>query len=176
MDITITKELTCDYIKVVRENGTVAVTDFPKKGNLPHDAVHFYVEQQLGYQHAFWGLVSQGISPLDIRHISKEGGHASAKRATPPTKDITELLQAERIVECVEANMWSNWSNNNAFHDVLVAGCAQSKIPPPTISDHDLQAIKQQLQEFALWWTALTIGESLKLRWQQTKMPQLLRH
>ena len=56
---------------------------------------------------AFWGRIAAGAHPEDLAAISRAGGHASAKRAARPETDVVELVQAERLVECFEAELWS---------------------------------------------------------------------
>ncbi|WP_305016849.1 isocitrate lyase/phosphoenolpyruvate mutase family protein [Mycobacterium tuberculosis] len=41
-------------------------TTFPKKGFIPHDAVHVFVERELGLKDAFWGMVKAGRHPEEI--------------------------------------------------------------------------------------------------------------
>ena len=47
MRVTIFKGQTDDRIEVRRDDGSVAESRFPKKGPVPHDAVHWIVEETL---------------------------------------------------------------------------------------------------------------------------------
>mgnify|MGYP000252186270 CR=1 FL=1 len=99
MQITITKGQAEDRIAIVLANGRQLDSTFPKKGFIPHDAVHLFVERELGLKNAFWGMVASGSHPEEIAGIAKAAGHASASRNTVPDGSIVELLQAERLVE-----------------------------------------------------------------------------
>ncbi len=57
MEITITKGQGEDRIAIVHADGRRMDTTFPKKGFIPHDAVHLFVERELGLRQAFWGMV-----------------------------------------------------------------------------------------------------------------------
>src|SRR3954453_22084071 len=107
MQITITKGERGDRIDAIRADGSSVTTTFPHKGPIPHDAVHFYVESELGLDRGFWGMVASGKHPEEVQDIAKAGGHASASRGRAPDADIIELIQAERAVECFEADLWS---------------------------------------------------------------------
>ena len=84
MRVVFTKGSDRDSIDVQRADGTTTTTRFPKKGVIPHDAVHLIVERTLGLRNAFWGLVNAGANPADVAQMSKDGGHASASRAGVP--------------------------------------------------------------------------------------------
>lgn len=45
--------------------------------------------------------------------LAKAAGHASASRARVPVNSIVELLQAERLVECFEAELWGGASDGD---------------------------------------------------------------
>ncbi|MCW1402199.1 hypothetical protein OKA06_07605 [Novosphingobium sp. MW5] len=93
MRIEITKGEKDDAIAVTRDDGSTAFTGFPKKGPVPHDGVHFFVEQELGLARGFWGMVSAGHHPEELAELAKAAGHASAKRFGDPDPAIIELLQ-----------------------------------------------------------------------------------
>jgi len=103
MIIRITKDLQNDNVSIIRDNGSTNATVFPKKGPTSHDAIHYFVEKGLGLDYAFWGMIAKGCGFEEIQTIAKNAGHASAARAGKPEQHIVELLQAERLVECFEA-------------------------------------------------------------------------
>jgi hypothetical protein len=165
MIISITKGSDRDWIKIERTDGSVAETTFPKKGIIPHDAVHFHVEQALAMRRGFWGHVADGTPPEEIQHIAKQAGHASSTRAAAPEPHIIELLQAERLVECFEADMWSEPSDNQTLRDVFNAACQSSHIDPPALSDDQINTIRSSISSFARQWLAAEIGETFQLHW-----------
>ncbi len=165
MIISISKGSDRDWIKIKRQDGSVAQTTFPKKGIIPHDVVHYYVEQELAMGSGFWGHVADGTHPEEIQHIVKQAGHASSVRAATPDAHIVELLQAERLVECFEADMWSEPSDNQTLRDVFGAACQSSYVDPPTLSDDQINTIRSSTSSFAKQWIAAEIGETFQLHW-----------
>jgi hypothetical protein len=166
MEVKFTKGTDRDFIEARRSDGTIEKMTFPKKGLFPHDAVHLIVERRLRFEHGFWGRIASGANPAQIAAIAKAGGHASSTRAATPAADITELLHAERLVECFEAEMWSGGSggsDNETFRSILDSACSQSRIPSPRMSDEDIGDIRAELQRTLEAWRELKVGDSLTL-------------
>lgn len=165
MQIEITKGIDSDRIDITRPDGSQVSTTFPKKGWFPHDAVHLIVEKQLGFSAGFWGHIAKGHAPEEIADIAKQGGHPSASRPTAPHASIVQLLQAERIVECFEAEIWSEATEFETFIDVLCAACGHSQIAVPDLTEEDLKVIRNQISELSVKWRELSIGQKLDLKW-----------
>lgn len=171
MQITITKGETDDRVEVLRGDGSRVVTTFPHKGPLPHDLVHFVVESELGIGGGFWGMVAAGRHPEEIAAIAKAAGHASAKRAGIPDAAVLEIVQAERAVECFEADLWdSSEGDAETFRAVLAAACERSFVPAPEVSDTAMHRIRASLAEFREQWSKLARAESLLLEWREGAM------
>ena len=166
MEIAITKGRTDDAIAITRSDGTQVDTRFPHKGPVPHDAVHFFVERGLGLTHGFWGTVAGGAHPENIAGLAKAAGHASASRAQIPDAMIVELIQAERMVECFEADLWSAGGSDDDFVAVAQAGCGTSHVPLPAIAGDAIGRVRDDLANFAREWTAAPIGHVAILNWQ----------
>lgn len=151
---------------VIRGAGHVmAELQFPKKGVIPHDAVHLVVEQELRMETGFWGQIAAGTNPAEVAAKARDGGHASAKRPGEPKPEIVELVQAERIVECFEAEMWSEPASHAVFVEVLEAACAQSKVPPPAVSSEQIERVRATLAAVREQWGPLPVGGSISLDW-----------
>lgn len=167
MQITITKGRSEDTIALVRGDGSTAATRFPKKGPVPHDAVHWFVERGLGLKNGFWGLVAAGHHPEAIAEIAKAAGHASAKRAGIPDAIIVEALQAERIVECFEADLWSPGAafDEAGFLAIAETACGYSHVPLPAIGPGALAAVRNDLHAFAQDWIAAPEGHIARFAW-----------
>jgi hypothetical protein len=166
MRITITKGERSDRIEALRADGSKVSTTFPHKGPIPHDAVHYIVESELGIADGFWGLVGSGRHPEEIADLAKAAGHASAKRASVPEESIVGVVQAERAVECFEADLWSGADNEpGTLREMIAAGSDQSLVPPIEISDESIGRIRGNLRDFANRWAALKPGEGLSLDW-----------
>ncbi|MGP1353047.1 MAG: hypothetical protein ACTS1Z_06965 [Parasphingopyxis sp.] len=165
MDIVMAKGTDRDWLTVTRDDGSEARLTFPKKGHIPHDAVHFFVEKALGFDVGFWGSVAAGGDPDSIQEMAKQAGHASAKRAARPDADIVQLLQAERLVECFEAALWADELDLDAFLDTYRAACESSHVPLPDLSSEAILELFTRLREFAADWSDLSTGQSITLVW-----------
>ena len=168
MRIEITKGSRDDAIRIVRRDGSTAATRFPKKGPIPHDAVHWFVERGLGLNDAFWGKIAKGAHPEELAALAKAAGHASASRAGDPAAGIVELLQAERLVECFEAELWC-MAGGEADDAGLIAlaetACAASRVPVPALTPATIAAIRGPLGAFAADWSAAPQGHTVVLDW-----------
>lgn len=167
MQITITKGASADRVAIERADGTRAAFGFPKKGPYPHDAYHFFVERELGMAAGFWGLVAGGMAPDDVQELALAGGHASAKRAGVPDAGITQLIQAERLVECFEAASWGGGADDDSVMAMAAPGWAAGHVPPPEGVPDKLGAIRDQLDPFLAAWEALPEGGALTLEWPE---------
>ena len=165
LTITITKGPRDDHIAIVRADDTTAQTRFPHKGPVPHDAVHYFTERGLDLPGAFWGLIAQGRHPEEIAALAKAQGHASAARAQVPGADIVQLLQAERLVECFEAQLWAQAAPDAAFLDVARVACESSHVPLPPISLDQCGAVMGEIFDFAKSWMAAPVGHVATLEW-----------
>jgi hypothetical protein len=166
MRITLTKGDKADHIAIERADGTRAGFDFPKKGPVPHDAFHFFVERELGMARGFWGLVAGGMDPQAVGLMAADAGHASAKRARVPDAHIVELLQAERLVECFEAESWSGGSDDAGIMAMAEPGWAASHVAAPDGVRAHLGAIRSNLAEFSESWRRLSPREAITLEWK----------
>ena len=165
MLVTIIKGQSDDKITICRADGTTAAAHFPKKGPVPHDAVHLIVEEVLGLTHGFWGMIAAGHDPEDIQEIAKAAGHASAKRATAPGAEILERIQAERIVEAAEAALWSGGTDVEGMRDLAEAGCLASHVPLPSLPHAKAQEIMSRVRALRDDWASAALGHQLEHRW-----------
>ena len=166
MKVEITKGTDRDWIEIFRDQNSTEKTSFPKKGAIPHDAVHFIVETELELRNGFWGMIADGVRAADIQDIAKKAGHASAARARLPDANIVELLQAERLVECFEADIWSGSDDVELFQDIARAACESSFVPDMQISADTILAIRSQLKKFEARWTGAPIGHTVTFEWR----------
>ncbi len=150
---------------MVRADGSTARFRIPRKGPISHDIVHYCVESALGMRNGFWGMVAQGEDPGAIADLVKAGGHASAKRAVVPDASLVELLQAERLVECFEAESWSGGEDDAGLVAMAKAGWKASHVPPLALTAGEIAAIRAKLAEYGRRWRALADREALALEW-----------
>lgn len=162
MDVTIIKGSNEDRISMIRADGTRAETTFAKKGPFPHDAMHYAVEKHLGFANGFWGMVAGGRDPKEIAEIAKAAGHASASRAAVPHLHIIELLQAERIVECFEADMWGGPAADEMMLETIATACDYSHVPAPPMDGAMIAAIRGELAQLNVQWA----DGRIEFRWE----------
>ena len=166
MQITLTKGQREDWIAIMRGDGSRAETRFTHKGPVPHDAVHLFVEAGLNLDQGFWGMVAGGLHPDELAELAKTAGHASAKRAGIPDASIVQLLQAERLVEVFEADLWSgNAGDENALLDLGRIACSYSHVPMPLVPVNAVAQIRAAIAKFAAEWRAAPIGHHTEFIW-----------
>lgn len=154
-----------ERVAVTRDDGSTAQFRVPRKGPVSHDIVHYCVESVLGMESGFWGRVARGEDPAAIAAIAKAGGHASASRAAVPDGALVELLQAERLVECFEAETWSGGADDEGLIAMAEAGWAASHVPALPLSSADLAAVRAKLESLGKVWLALPQGHAVALEW-----------
>ena len=167
MRIRITKGVRDDAIEVVRDDGSKVTTRFGHKGPVPHDVTHLLVEHTLKMRDGFWGKVACGAHPEELGAMAKAAGHASAKRVRLPDPAIVEIVQAERIVESFEAELWSSGADNESLRAMADTGCDQSLVPPVAMDDTAIETIRADLRAFREQWGALAEGQHVDFDWVQ---------
>lgn len=165
MRIDVTKGLKDDTIRITRADGSLASTNFPKKGPFPHDLVHVVVEDTLGLRNAFWGMIASGHHPEEIGALASSLGHSSAAKAHLPDPSIIELIQAERLVECFEAEIWGGPSALEDLQSVADAAFSASLVPRLVLSPNDVGAIRNRLAALQAQWNSLPPGGTLTCDW-----------
>lgn len=168
MRIRITKCAREDRIDVERADGSSLTSSFPHKGPIPHDAVHFHVELGFGITDGFWGKVAAGYYPDEIAALARAAGHASASRRQTPDADFVAAIQAERLVECFEADLWSGGDGDvYTFIETANVACEHSFVPVLPLTREKIEQVRTALGAFRLQWQALAIGKGLELQWPE---------
>lgn len=165
MKIIVRKGRTADIIQIQRTDGSVLSTNFPHKGPLPHDIVHFFVESELGIDAGFWGLVAGGRHPEEVGEMAKAAGHASASRARAPDPLLVPAIQAERMVECFEADLWGGGSDIQTFNHLLDAACQQSRVQSVALDQEAIARVRKALGKFQALWVGISIGGVCSFDW-----------
>ena len=165
MQIRIIKGKIDDEIHITRDDGSLAQTRFPKKGPFPHDLVHVAVEDTLGFRNAFWGHIAGGRHPEEIAALASSLGHASAAKAHIPDPSIIELIQAERLVECFEAEIWGGQATLEDLQSVADAAFSASLVPRVELSPESVAVIRARLSDLRSEWNALPTGGTLICHW-----------
>jgi hypothetical protein len=122
-----------------------------------HDLTHFAVESVLGFQNAFYGLVSQG---WDISRFEAPG----AAKTTPAEALLAELIvgffDVERATGHAENADDFNWKIDT-HHD-------ERGLPRTSfrLTDEQLTGIRAKRAELFGLWQSVPPGETLELRFQ----------
>src|SRR3954468_19480312 len=88
-----------DTLTCVHPSGDSTTAPMPRQGILPHEAVHFVVEDIFGWHDAFFGSIARGES---IEKVSDR-----LHRRNAQWSKIPQALQCESLVECFETDQWS---------------------------------------------------------------------
>ena len=112
------------------------------------------------------GHVAAGHHPEELGALAKAAGHASASRAEVPGAEIVQLIQAERLVECFEADLWSGGGDAATLLDIARTACGYSHVPMPPIDAEAIERIRTDLSQFAAEWTAAPHGYCAALQWK----------
>ncbi len=143
-----------DTLTCTRPDGTSTTADLPRQGILPHDAFHFVVESTLGWRDAFFGQL--------VRGSTHEVATAALHRAKSSPAKNTQALQAESLVECLQATQWGGAPDPATFAANLIAACRRHAVPPPDIDAEELATVRTALREFGAAWRPLNPGQSLE--------------
>lgn len=116
-----------DRIHVHRADGSEAAWRWGA-GGPPHDLVHWAVEDGLGLERGFWGLVDAGA---DFGFVNASG-HAG-ERESAELGDTTELMQAEAVVNSIQQGtaMVPPWSDLECLR-WAATWCEQARTELPT--------------------------------------------
>jgi hypothetical protein len=135
-----------DTLRCVRLDGTETSVQMPRQGILPHELIHYVVEDTLGYRNGFLGTVAKGA---DI-------GFAMQQSHDAQRTDLAEqLIHAEAIVESLQAQLWSGGFDADMFASGVEGACAARRHSFPDLAMID---VREQLFE-----RTLALGQ----RWQQ---------
>lgn len=168
MRIRMIKGARDDGVEIVRDDGSRVTSRFGHKGPVPHDVTHLLVERTLGMSDGFWGKVACGHDPAELGGMARAAGHASAKRANLPDAGFVQIIQAERVIESFEAELWSNGSDNDSLRAMADAGCDQSLVPAVAMSDEAIETVRRELRAFRDRWAAFGEGQSVDFDWPET--------
>jgi hypothetical protein len=143
-----------DALSCVRPDGSATTSELRRQGILPHEAIHFVVEDQLGWHDAFFGHIARG----ETIEQATNRLHGRNARWTK----ITQALQSEALVESFENDQWAGASDPAKFAENLVAGCRRRGVLPPDITAEELENVRVALRAFGATWRPLAPGASLE--------------
>ena len=132
-----------DTLTCVRDDGSVTWTHL-YSGFVYHDFAHYVIETVLGFENAFFGLVSKGYNIPDF----------SAPKSTRPFKIPKEAIDAEPIVALLQADLLEG---DDIFQN-------HGATLPVSITDEQLTVMRQRLHKLLKQWQELQPGESMTLQ------------
>jgi len=110
-----------DVLRFVRNNGSCTDAVMPRQGILPHDLVHYVVESALPLRHGFLSLLARGADAQFVMEAVHDKTNLDVE---------TEAVQAEAIVEGLQAQLWSGDFNQEAFLAGAASACTARNKPP----------------------------------------------
>ncbi|MGZ5202141.1 MAG: hypothetical protein ACXWJM_17565 [Ramlibacter sp.] len=135
-----------DELRCIRRDGSESSCPMPRQGILPHDLVHYVVETGLGWKHGFLGQVAAGRDISFAAEYAHDPGNREA---------ADQVVQAEAVVESLQAQLWSGAFDGAMFMEGVRGACEVRGRGMPDLSGVDAEA--------ALFRRALELGA----RWQQ---------
>jgi pimeloyl-ACP methyl ester carboxylesterase len=158
-----------DLVHVVRTDGTETEWGFPNRGDaLPHDLVHFVVEQGIGLIDGFWGLIDDGVEVVisgDQVVLSRDG-----EPLREPAVDFSGLVKAEEAVALLGPK-----PALESVGALTIARLAPDSFIPPAPGDTRLpdgttietvNAIQTRLRELTQHWQQRQ-DQSITLTWHR---------
>jgi hypothetical protein len=135
-----------DRLRVERGDAVEEIA-CPKVGGIPHDMVHFAVEN-----------VMQGEGFL--RRVA--GGEAlSFRMAADVTSD-----QMERLVEVMHADAISGYPPVSDLIDMYHVTCDARGVEPYSVTEADIAALREEMTRLSQLWTATPAGKTLALEFE----------
>lgn len=132
-----------DALVIERDDGTTESIACPKQGIIPHDMVHYAVERVLHHS-GFLSLVQQGKD----------------ERAAFGA-DSEEAI--ERLVETFQAEMWGGQVPAAGLIATYEHACEARRHTALSISELDIDKIRNHLETLTNQWSAVSINQTLTL-------------
>jgi hypothetical protein len=148
VEITIVKAESGPHRAVVARPGGEAVQFglYDYGPMLPHDLLHYVVEDEVGLEYGFWGLVSAGAKLQSVQAYGARDPRRLPHQDDPlVAAHVDDLLAAEGFVA--------------AF-----SGLPGSK-SEPDLEPGQIERIRSRIAELNERWQATPAGETLRLRW-----------
>ncbi len=134
-----------DRLDLIQPDGTTHYVDCPKQRIIPHDMVHFAVEEVLAAQ----GFLSR----------VRDGEVADVRMAGNAISD-----GVERLVEVMQAD---GWSPGGGAADVIAlyhVTCDARSCPPLPITEKLVARLRERIAALTMAWDAVAVGEAMELR------------
>ncbi|MBV9993269.1 MAG: hypothetical protein JOZ72_18500 [Alphaproteobacteria bacterium] len=135
-----------DRLRVERKDGVEEIA-CPKIGGIPHDMVHFAVENT---------MQGEGF----LRRVA--GGEALSFRMAP---NVTSD-QMERLVEVMQADAISGFPPASDLIDMYRVTCDARAVAPYPVTEADIGALREEMARLGRLWAATPLGGTLALEFE----------
>lgn len=134
-----------DTMDIFRADGSSERVQCPKQGIIPHDMVHYAVEQTL--------------QARGFLHRVKEGESASF-RMTPQA----ESDSVERLVEALQGDAWSGGDSTEVdVLEIYQVTCSARECPALALGPEDIAAVRGAIRDLSEKWTSVPVLGSIEL-------------
>ena len=131
----------------VERGGKTEEIACPKIGGIPHDMVHFAVENVMG---------RAGF----MRRVAN--GEALSFRMAPEV----EADQMERLVEVMQADAISGFPPAADLIDMYHVTCDARAVAPYPLTEADIAALREEMARLGKLWAATPLGGTLALEFE----------
>lgn len=132
---------------IVHRDGRSEEIACPKIGGIPHDMVHFAVENI---------MAKQGF----MRRVAN--GEALSFKMQPNI----ESDQMERLVEVMQADAISGYPAPAEMIDMYRVTCDARGVAPYAVTEDDIAALRSEMKRLSHLWNETAPGASLALRFE----------
>ena len=151
MKIRILKKGSRNQLVCIRDNGSTEISGLGPA--LPfHDIAHFVVEQQLGFQHGFYGNIAAGYTVLQL-------SDKNVISTLPP-----ESLAAEILTRALQS-VYGGAVTAEQYKELVQQEFAQWSLEFAIPGTHSLERMLSRYEELIRQWNSLENGQSLELEW-----------
>jgi hypothetical protein len=138
-----------DRLRVEREGGVEDIA-CPKIGGIPHDMVHFAVENT---------MQGEGF----LRRVAQ--GEKLSFRMAP----VVESDQMERLVEVMQADAISGFPPAADLIDMYRVTCDARGVAPYPVTEDDIAALRAEMARLGKLWAATPLGGTLALEFEHAQ-------
>jgi hypothetical protein len=135
-----------DRLRVIRDGKAEEIL-CPKIGGIPHDMVHFAVENV---------MAKAGF----MRRVAR--GEALSFRMTPNI----ESDQMERLVEVLQADHLSAYPPAAELIDMYQVTCGARGVVPYAVTENDIALLRAEIKRLEALWRDTKPGAALALRFE----------
>ncbi|MBN9390417.1 MAG: hypothetical protein J0I20_20480 [Chloroflexi bacterium] len=174
MEITFTRsgERTYSSVAVRDDKVRVWVPGYDHPDWLPHDLIHFVIENSLGLQYGFWGRVAagavfSGMKILEGRQLPHAAERSyTAVREQPRTGTQSEVLVG-LMAGVAQMGIENDWPR---VQKMLRQAWVDDHSEYSQISQGEVKRVCAELRIMEQRWQNLPVGEDLTVTWHSPKL------